>query len=199
MSYMNIQPVTLTGKYVRLEPISLAHVADLTPHAMDPGIWFFMPYGPIDTQERVRWWVEEMLRRQSAGNDLPFATIDLASGKAIGATRFMDIHRQDRNVEIGGSWLGVAHRRTAANTEAKYLQLTHAFETWGCIRVQIKTDVRNERSQRAIERLGAVKEGVIRKNMIMPDGYQRSSVYYSILDDEWPAIKARLEGILQAS
>jgi RimJ/RimL family protein N-acetyltransferase len=137
-----------------------------------------------------------MLRRQSAGNDLPLATIDLITNKAIGATRFMDIQRVHRGVEIGGSWLGAAYRRTAANTEAKYLMLSHAFETWGCIRVQIKADLRNERSQRAIERLGAVKEGVIRKNMIMPDGYQRSSVYYSILDDEWPGVKARLEHML---
>lgn len=196
MPYMDIKPVTLTGKHTRLEPLSLAHVDDLVPHAIDPGIWSFMPYGAIDTPERVRWWVQEMLRRQAAGNDLPFATIDMASGKAVGATRFMDIRRADRAVEIGGSWLGQAYRRTAINTEAKYLQLTHAFETWGCIRAQIKADLRNERSQRAIERLGATREGVIRKNMIMPDGYQRSSVYYSILDDEWSAVKTRLQTLL---
>lgn len=188
-----VVPVTLTGTHVRLEPIRLEHAEALYPHAMEPDIWLYMPYGPIDSLERVRWWVGEMLRKQREDGDLPFVTIDAASGMPIGATRFMDVQPANRAVEIGGTWLGKAHRRTAANTEAKFLMLRHAFETYGCVRVQIKTDLRNERSQRAIERLGAVREGVLRKNMIMPDGFVRSSVYYSIIDDEWPAVKARLE------
>jgi RimJ/RimL family protein N-acetyltransferase len=112
-------------------------------------------------------------------------------------TRYMTIEQANRGLEIGGTWYGKAHRRTAVNTECKYLLMRHAFETLGCIRVQLKTDSRNERSQRAIERLGATREGVLRKNMIMPDGYQRSSVMYSVIDDDWPSVKARLEQFLQ--
>jgi RimJ/RimL family protein N-acetyltransferase len=123
---------------------------------------------------------------------------DLATGAAAGMTRYMTIDRPNRGLEIGGTWYGRRFRRTAMNTECKYLLMRHAFEVLGCIRVQLKTDLRNERSQQAIERLGAVREGVLRKNMIMPDGYHRSSVMYSVIDDEWPAVKARLEQLLQA-
>jgi RimJ/RimL family protein N-acetyltransferase len=137
-----------------------------------------------------------MLARQARGTDLPFAVVHLASGQAIGATRYMDIQPANRALEIGGTWYAPAYRRTAVNTEAKYLLLAHAFEALGCVRVQLKTDLRNERSQRAIERIGAQKEGVLRHNLIMPDGHRRSSVYYSILDEEWPAVKARLEALL---
>src|SRR5260221_8471640 len=137
-----------------------------------------------------------LLGRQTRGTDLAFAVVHLASGRAIGASRYLNIEPAHRSLEIGGSWYGRAYQRTAVNTEAKYLLLSHAFDTLGCIRVQIKTDVRNERSQRAIERLGAVREGVLRHHMIMPDGHVRDSVYYGILAEEWPAMKARLEGML---
>jgi RimJ/RimL family protein N-acetyltransferase len=193
---MDIEPVTLTGRYVRLEPLSLDHAPGLWAVGHDADIWRFMPYGPIDSLDRMKWWIGEMLRRQAAGDDLPFAVIDLANGQPIGATRYMTIERAHRSLEIGGTWYGKAFQRTAANTESKYLLLRHAFETLGCVRVQFRTDLRNERSQRAIERLGAVREAVFRKHLLMPDGYQRSSVFYSIIDDEWPAAKARLETML---
>jgi RimJ/RimL family protein N-acetyltransferase len=127
---------------------------------------------------------------QARGIFLPFAIIDRATAGAIGSTRYLDISAHDRHVEIGWTWLGKNFWRTPLNTECKYLLLRHAFETLGCIRVSLKTDLRNERSQRAIERLGAVREGVWRRVVIMHDGYQRSSVFYSILDDEWQTVKA---------
>jgi RimJ/RimL family protein N-acetyltransferase len=137
-----------------------------------------------------------MLERQARGNDLPFAVIHLPDEKVAGATRYLNINREYRNLEIGGTWYGGAYQRTAVNTESKYLLLKHAFEDLGCLRVQIKTDQRNLRSQRAIERLGATREGILRDHIIMSDGYLRSSVIYSILKREWPGVKARLKGFL---
>lgn len=193
---MNIQPITLEGNVVRLEPLSLAHVAALARHADDESIWRYMRYGVIRTEDQMRRWVEERLQEQAAGSDLPFAVIYMATGEAVGCTRYMEMRRQDRGLEIGGTWYGLAYQRTAVNTECKYLLLRHAFEDLGCVRVQLKTDLRNERSQKAIERIGAVREGVLRNHMMLPDGVLRHSVYYSILDSEWPAVKARLEGML---
>ncbi len=193
---MDIKPVTLTGRVVRLEPLSQAHAPDLALVGQDDSIWAYIPYPPVHSEADMRAWVDDMLARQGRGTDLPFAVVHLASGRAIGATRYMDIQPANRGLEIGGTWYGRAFQRTAVNTEAKYLLLGHAFERLGCIRVQLKTDRRNERSQRAIERIGAVREGVLRHNMIMPDGYRRDSVYFSILAEEWPAVKARLEEIL---
>ena len=190
---MKVQPVTLTGRVVRLEPLSEAHVPDLAAAGRDEDIWRYMPYATVRGEADMLAWVREMLRRQALGGDLPFAVVHAASGRAIGATRYMEIHPQHRNLEIGGSWYAPEHQRTAANTESKYLLLGHAFEALGCVRVQFKADLRNERSQRAIERLGAVREGVLRSNLIMPDGFIRSSVYYSILAEEWPGVKAGLE------
>jgi RimJ/RimL family protein N-acetyltransferase len=189
---MNIYPITLTGRVVRLEPLSEAHVPDLTLAGQAEEIWRYMVYGAMGGEEQMRAWVREILDRQAQGTDLPFAVIHLDSERAIGSTRYMDIQRSSRGLEIGGTWYATAHQRTAVNTECKYLLLQYAFETLGCIRVQLKTDSRNERSQRAIERIGAVKEGVLRNHMILPDGYIRHSVYYSILDSEWPAVKAKL-------
>ncbi|HLF03211.1 MAG TPA: GNAT family protein [Anaerolineales bacterium] len=194
---MDIRPVTLTGRYVQLEPLSLSHAPGLWEAGNDPEIWRFMPYGQIDSFAKMGGWVEEMLRRGARDSDLPFAIIHLASGQPAGATRYMTIERHNRSLEIGGSWLGRAFWRTPANTESKYLLLRHAFESLGCVRVQFRTDLRNERSQRAIERLGAVREAVFRKYTIMPDGHQRSSAFYSIIDDEWPSVKARLEAFLR--
>ncbi len=193
---MNIQPVTLQGKVVRLEPLALAHVPGLTRHANDESIWRYMRYGVVQSEAQMRRWVDERLAEQGAGTDLPFAVVHMAAGEAIGCTRYMEIRLQDRALEIGGTWYGLHFQRTAVNTECKYLLLQHAFETLGCLRVQLKTDLRNERSQRAIERIGAVKEGVLRNHMLLPDGVLRHSVYYSIIDTEWPAVKARLEGML---
>jgi RimJ/RimL family protein N-acetyltransferase len=190
---MELQPVTLTGKRIRLEPLSEAHADDLTLVGMDERIWRFMLYGNICTAEDLQGWIRDMLARQKRGTDLPFAAIYLASGKAIGCTRYLDIHLEHRNLEIGGTWFGVTYQGTGVNPEAKYLLLKHAFETLGCLRVQLKTDTRNLHSQRAIERIGAVREGVLRDHMILEDGTVRSSVYYSILEREWPDVKARLE------
>jgi RimJ/RimL family protein N-acetyltransferase len=127
---------------------------------------------------------------------MPFAIIDLVSQKAIGSTRFLDIQPANKGLEIGWTWLGQDYWRSVRNTECKYLLLSYAFEQQGAIRVQLKTDRRNQRSQLAIERIGGVKEGMLRQHMIMPDGYLRDSVYYSILDGEWPGVKKRLEAIL---
>ena len=142
-------------------------------------------------------WVRDILSRAEKGTDLPFAVVHLASGRVAGATRYLNIMPNDRGLEIGGTWYGLEFQRTAVNTECKYLLLEYAFEILGCIRVQFKTDLRNERSQRAIERLGAKHEGILRNHMILPDGRYRDSVYYSIIDKEWPEVKTRLEAMLK--
>ncbi len=193
---MQVKPVTLTGRVVRLEPVSEEHVPGLAAVGMDDDIWKYMLYGPIRTEEDIRNWVRDMLERASHGTDLPFAVIELASGCVAGATRYLERRPEHRGLEIGGTWYGARFRRTRVNTESKYLLLQHAFEDLHCIRVQLKTDSRNERSQRAIERLGAVKEGVLRNHIIVPDGIVRHSVYYSILDSEWPGVKVRLQEML---
>lgn len=198
MIHMEIQPAVLAGQHVRLEPITVDHAELLWPQANEPEIWQYMPYGTVDSPDRLRSVIQDLLRRQAAGTDLCFVVIDVASNSPAGMTRFMTIERANRSLEIGGTWYGKAFRRTVVNTECKYLLMSHAFESWGCVRVQIKTDLRNARSQHAIERLGATREGVLRKNIIMPDGYQRSSVLYSVIDDEWPAVKLRLEQLLKS-
>lgn len=195
---MKIQPVTLSGRTVRLEPLSESHVPDLFAVGNDESIWRFMRYGHIQRLGGMREWVRMLLEHQKQGTDLPFAVIYLPTGRAVGATRYLEIKPEHRTLEIGGSWYGVDYQRTAVNTESKYLLLGHAFDTLGCIRVQFKTDLRNERSQRALERIGAVREGVLRDHIILPDGYRRSSVYYSILDFEWLGVKTKLEGLLAA-
>ena len=189
---MKVEPVTLAGKFVRLEPLSEAHLAGLAEAGNDPSIWRYMPYGDVSVAGGMRRWVDEVLRRRAAGTDMPFVAIHLASGRVAGATRYMDIHPEHRALEIGGTWYAPAFQRTVVNTECKYLLLQHAFEELGCIRVQFKADSRNERSLKAIERVGGVREGVLRNHMIMPDGVYRHSVYFSILDAEWPQVKEKL-------
>ncbi len=189
---MQVVPVTLEGRIVRLEPLDERHVADLALAGNDVSIWQLMPYGPVTHPDRMREFIRDTLARQARGTDLPFAVVEQSTGRAIGGTRYLDIQPANRGLEIGGTWYGVAHQRTGVNTECKALLLAHAFETLGAIRVQLKTDLRNERSQRAIERIGATREGVLRENLLMPDGYRRSTVYYSILDREWPAVKDQL-------
>ena len=190
---MHIQPLTLSGHYVRLEPLSTAHVPELASVGLEEGIWRFMRYGPIQSEAQLQRWVLELLALQKSGSDLPFAVIDLAGGRAIGCTRYMDIHHADRWLEIGGTWYGLAYQGTQVNPECKYLLLRHAFEALDCIRVQFKTDSRNTRSQRALDGIGATREGVLRNHMILPDGVIRHSVYYSIIESEWPQVKTRLE------
>jgi RimJ/RimL family protein N-acetyltransferase len=193
---MKVEPVELRGEHVVLRPLNIEHAQGLLPHALEPEIWLFMPYGKIDSLERVQWLIGELLGRQARGTDLCFTIFDCATDAPIGMTRYMTIEPTYYTVEIGGSWLGKTYRRTAANTESKYLLLRHAFETLGTQRVQFRSDLRNERSHRAIERLGAVREGVLRKQIRMPDGYKRSSVYFSIIEDEWQSVKANLEAML---
>ena len=190
---MEVKPVVLTGKHVRLEPMTEAHTPALAEIGVGQSFWDFMVYGEINTVDDMRYWVLDILSRAEKGTDLPFVAIHLASGRVAGATRYLNIIPNDRGLEIGGTWYGPDYQRTMVNTECKYLLLQHAFEKLGCIRVQLKTDLRNERSQKAIERIGAVKEGVLRNHMILPDGHYRHSVYYSILDTEWPQVKKRLE------
>lgn len=194
---MDIHPLILIGQHVCLEPLAETHVPDLAAVGLEPEIWQYLLHGNVDSAEKLLLVVRDLLARQARGTDLPFAVVDRASGRAVGCTRYLDIRPRDRALEIGGTWYGAAYRRTAVNTESKCLLLCHAFETLGCIRVQFKTDLRNERSQRAIERLGAVKEGILRNHMITPDGTIRDSVYYSIIDREWPAVKVRLEAWLR--
>jgi RimJ/RimL family protein N-acetyltransferase len=190
-------PVTLVGNSVRLEPLTEAHVPALAAVGCDDRIWRLMRYGLIRSEEDMRAWVRQLLEGQAVGTDLPFAVIQLASGRVAGATRFMEIHPEHRGLEIGGTWYGLEFQRTAVNTESKYLMLRHAFEVLGAIRVQFKTDVRNEQSLRAIERIGAKREGILRNQMILPDGRIRDSLYYSIIDREWPGVKERLEEMLR--
>ena len=193
---MKVEPVTLTGRIVRLEPLSEAHAPDLAAVGLVEKIWHYMRYGKVETEEQLRGWVRELIDLQAQGTDLPFAVIHLASGYAIGSTRYLHIDLPNRSVEIGGTWYGLDYQGTLVNTECKYLLLKHAFETLGCIRVWFKADQRNTRSLRALERLGAVKEGVLRNHMILPDGFIRDSVVYSLLPEEWSQVKTRLEAKL---
>lgn len=195
---MEINPVVLTGKHVRLEPMAEEHIPGLAEIGVGQSFWQFMLYGDINSVDDMRNWVLDILSRAEKGTDLPFVAIHLKSGRVAGATRYLNIVPKDRGLEIGGTWYGPQFQRTPVNTECKYLLLQHAFETLGCIRVQLKTDLRNERSQKAIERLGAVREGVLRNHMILPDGRIRHSVFYSILDTEWPDVKKRLEEMLNS-
>lgn len=191
-----ITPLTLQGKHVRLEPMTEAHIPGLAEIGIGQTFWDFMLYGNMETEEDMRNWVVDILNRAEKGTDLPFVAVHLASGKVAGATRYLNIMPKDRGLEIGGTWYGASFQRTPVNTECKYLLLTHAFETLKCIRVQLKTDKRNERSQKAIERIGAKKEGILRNHMILPDGRYRDSVFYSILDTEWADVKKNLEGMM---
>ncbi len=186
-------PVTLKGRFVRLEPLAMEHVPALTEVGSDDRIWQYMVYGQIRKEDDMRRWVQNLVDGQAAGTDLPFVVIHITSGRVAGATRFLEIRPSHRSLEIGGTWYGLEFQHTIVNTECKYLLLGYAFETMGAIRVQFKADARNERSLRAIERIGAKREGILRNHMILPDGTRRDSVYYSIIDSEWPGVKERLE------
>ncbi len=193
---MKIEPVTLTGQFVCLEPLSEAHIAGLAAAGSDPVLWQFMLYGDLSRPGAMAAWVREMLARQTRGTDLPFTVVHLQSGEVAGATRYLNIDVPNRGLEIGGTWYAPRFQRTVVNTECKYLLLRHAFETLGCIRVQFKADSRNERSLRGIERIGATREGVLRNHMILSDGTYRHSVFFSIIESEWPRVKAHLEQLL---
>lgn len=192
---MLIQPCTLEGTTVRLEPLTIEHLDALTEIGLDPELWQFTLSRNL-TPEDMRQYVETALAEARAGQSLPFATVERSSGRIVGSTRFAGIDRVHRRVEIGWTWIGRPWQRTAVNTEAKYLMLRHAFEVWRCLRVELKTSAKNERSRRAILRIGAKEEGTLRKHLINGDGTSRDSVFFSVIDDEWPLVKARLEAMM---
>jgi N-acetyltransferase len=190
------EAVVLEGQTVRLEPLSARHLPDLRAAGdEDPSVFRWMATNPY-AAGGWEGWIAEALAGQAKGAYICWATLDRASGRAIGSTRFGDIEPANDRVEIGWTWLAASRQRTAANSEAKLLQLTYAFEDLGAERVAFKTDARNVQSQRAIERLGALREGTLRHHIRMPDGFTRDTVYYSILREEWPAVKERLEARL---
>lgn len=193
---MVIAPVILQGRWVRLEPLVLAHATGLAEVGLDPDLWKWIPT-PVRTPEEMRGYVETALQEQSAGSALPFAIIEKSSGRTIGSTRFGNIERAHHRVEIGWTWVARQWQRTAINTEGKYLLLRHAFETLECMRVELKTDSLNDRSRAAIRRIGAKEEGTFRNHMITASGRIRHTVYFSITDSEWPEVKARLEARLR--
>jgi len=192
---MDIRPVTLEGRHVRLEPLTMAHHAALWEIARDHELWRWTATD-VRTADDLQRYMETALREQAEGRSLPFAT--LAKGIPVGSTRFGNIDPLNRRAEIGWTWIGAAWQRTAVNTEAKRLMLGHAFDTWGCIRVEFKTDALNQPSRAAIARLGAKEEGTFRRHIVCQTGRVRDTVYYSILDEEWPGIKARLDARLHS-
>jgi len=193
---MQIDPITLEGRHIRLEPLALAHHAGLCDVGLDESIWRWNPRAPMRTPDDMQRYIESALQQQAKGASLPFATVERASGRAVGSTRFAEIDVENRRVEIGYTWIAPPWQRTPVNTEAKYLMVRHAFETWGCIRVELKTDSLNERSRNAILRIGAKQEGILRNHMLTHSGRLRHSVYFSIIESEWPAVKAGIEAKL---
>ena len=187
----------LEGRYVRLEPLTLAHADALFAASQHPEIWRWLPAPMFASVDEVRAWIAAALKLQAAGAEVPFATVRKRDGTPVGSTRFLDIRVPHRTVEIGWTWLTPDAQRTAINTEAKYLMLRHAFDEHGAVRVQLKTDERNERSRAAIARLGAVFEGILRNYQTRPhDNYVRNTAMFSITDAEWPAVKTQLEAKL---
>ena len=189
---MEISPVILGGRHVRLEPLTINHLDSLAEAGLDEDLWRLIPV-QVRTRDDMLQYIRSALQQQKDGTSLPFATIEQTSGRAIGSTRYMNIDWSNRHVEIGSTWIARQWQRTAVNTEAKYLMLRHAFEHLGCLRVELKTDALNERSRNAILRLGATQEGIFRKHVVCDTGRVRDTVYFSIIDSEWPELKAALE------
>ena len=191
-------PLILEGRHVRLEPLQPSHAEALARVGCDPRIWEFSRTLLAD-REDVDRYIARALDGRDAHTAYPFVTIDRAGGAAIGSTRFENMALDERRVEVGWSWLAPAWWRTPINTEAKYLMLRHAFEQWRCVRVEFKVLVNNQRSLTSIQRVGAKVEGTLRKRLPYRDGSFRDVVYLSILEDEWPAVKMRLEARLAAT
>jgi len=189
--FMKVEPVILEGRHVRLEPMRAEHIDVLCEVGLEESLWRWIPTA-CRTAEDIEKYVLLALDEQKRGVALPFVTIEQASGKVIGSTRFGNIDVPNRRAEIGWTWINPKWQRTAVNTEAKFLMLRHAFETWGCIRVELKTDALNEKSRNAILRIGAKQEGIFRSHVITDSGRRRDSVYFSILESEWPDVKQRL-------
>ena len=192
-----ISPFSLEGKYVRLEPLRPEHAPMLWEIAKADlsDLFQWIPY-KLESLEDFQAFNRQVLDEQARGVSVPFATFERRSNQIVGTTRYMNMDLANRKVEIGSTWIAPRWQRTTVNTEAKYLMLRHAFEVWNCLRVELKTDALNQRSRRAILRLGAKEEGTLRKHMLAYDGRQRDSVYFSILDSEWPEVKTRLESNL---
>ena len=192
MTEMAIGLVILEGRYVRLEPLTAEHTTGLAEIGLDEDLWKWIPT-PVRTLEEMSAYVQTALGEGASGSALPFALIDKLSGRIIGSTRYGNIDRVHHRVEIGWTWVARQWQRSAVNTEMKYLLLRHAFETLKCIRVELKTDSLNERSRAAVLRIGAREEGTFRNHMITASGRIRNTVYFSVLDSEWPDVKTRLE------
>ena len=192
-----LSPFSLEGRYVRLEPLRPEHATLLWEVAKDhlADLFQWIPY-QLNSLEDFQAFNRQVLEEQARGLTIPFSTVERGSNQVVGTTRFMNMDLANRKVEIGSTWIAPRWQRTAVNTEAKYLMLCHAFEVWKCLRVELKTDALNQRSRQAILRLGAKEEGTLRKHMLTYNGRQRDSVYFSILDTEWPSVKARLGAAL---
>jgi RimJ/RimL family protein N-acetyltransferase len=191
-----LEPVSLTGRIIRLEPLQLEHVPALAEVALEPSLWQWTLARPT-TEADLRAWASAAIANREDGSELPFVTLDAASGRPIGSSRYMNIVLEHRRLEIGWTWVAPPWQRTGANREAKLLMLRHAFETVGCRRVEFKTDSLNEPSRTALLGIGATFEGIFRNHMVMPGGRMRHSAYYSVIDEEWPAVKASLEASLR--
>jgi N-acetyltransferase len=194
---MVVFPVTLEGLRVRLEPLAKAHLAGLAEVGLDEELWRWIPV-PVRTVDEMAAYIETALGEQERGISLPFAIVEKATGRAIGSTRYGNIDRTHHRVEIGWTWVAQNWQGTAANTEAKYLLFKHAFETLGCMRVELKTDSLNQRSRAAILRIGAQEEGLFRNHMLTASGRIRHTAYFSIIDSEWPGVRTRLESMLDS-
>src|ERR1700730_16520158 len=192
LSEMKVGPVVLEGSHVRLEPLTWGHQAGLCEVGLEEELWQWIP-APVRTEAEMAGYIETALKEQANGVSLPFVQIEKTTGQVIGSTRYGNIERTHHRVEIGWTWIGRAWRRTAVNTEAKYLLLRHAFETLGCQRVELKTDSLNQRSRNAILRIGAKEEGIFRNHKIGGNGRVRHTVYFSIVDSEWADVKSQLE------
>ncbi|MBL8766301.1 MAG: GNAT family N-acetyltransferase [Planctomycetes bacterium] len=195
MTAFDPRPVVLEGSVVRLEPLALAHAPGLLAAAASPEIWQWLTIPQPTRIEDTQAFVRAALDQQERGVDVPFAVVLRAGDRVVGSTRYMDIARADFGLEIGWTWYARDVWRSPVNTECKHLLMSHAFDVLGAARVQLKTDARNERSQRAIERIGATKEGVLRRHRRLHTGFLRDSVIYSVIREEWPAVKARLDAL----
>jgi RimJ/RimL family protein N-acetyltransferase len=192
---MDVPPVALEGNHVRLEPMRVDHYERIAEIGLGQDIFRYFPIA-IDTKEQMLAYVQHSVAATDEGSMLVWVTVSLEEGAPVGATSYLNIDRANRKLEIGGTWIAPKWQRTACNTEAKYLQIRHAFETLGCVRVEFKTDSLNGKSRAALARIGAVEEGTMRNHIIMPDGRFRHSVYFSVIDSEWPQVKTRLEEML---
>ncbi len=192
----NPRPVILEGRFARLEPMDEGHAEELFEASRNERLFAYMPCAPLRSVEDAAKYIDQALRSAADGSQIPFTIFHRGSSRVAGSTRYLDIQRQDRALEIGFTFVSSEHQRTPLNTECKYLLLKHAFTDLGAIRVQFKTDARNLQSQKAMERLGLVREGVLRKHRVLWNGFIRDSVFYSAVDDDWPAIRKRLEEFL---